>query len=64
MKITHTKKKGREWTIVLETEKEARNLFHVFGCRNSLQSCNEIDVRECKFQQEFYSQLCASGIRA
>jgi len=62
MKITHTKKKSKRWTIILESEEEAINLVHVFGCRNALYFCARIAVREDKFQQGFYNQLLSSGI--
>ena len=57
MKVTHTKKKGRAWTLVLETEEEAAKLVHTFGCRNAIRDCNNSDVRTEKFQEDFYSSL-------
>lgn len=35
MKLTHTKKAGRRWTLVFETEEEAKEFHHYVGCRDS-----------------------------
>jgi len=62
VKITHAKKKGKAWIIVLETKEEAINLCHTFGCRNSLYLCTRAVVNEDKFQAQVYDLLLEAGV--
>lgn len=64
MKLTHTKKKDRAWTLVLETEEEATLLKHVFGCKFGLGHCDKIEVRSGRFHDKVFTLCSEAGIRA
>lgn len=62
MKIFHTKKQNRKWTLVFETEEEARNFHHLIGCRKELRACSVQAVQKDEFQQELHSLILQVGM--
>ena len=64
MKITHTKKKGKAWTITLKSNEEATKLKHVFGCYMNLEHCNKPTVKHGQYQKKVFKLLSDAGIQA
>jgi len=63
MQITHTKKSKRRWTIVFETEDEARMFNHFIQCfHHNISTYCRYDESALAFREKFIDIVRETGL--